>query len=245
MDGRIRGEFLPVFRHYRLQVTCQPPRRSTQLGFRRFGELQPAPPDAPAAQPYSSQPPSAPLPSHLARLCSDAKVYLTADVRISSKLPLKQRYQSCASRRAFVAGSARHRFDQCAVIRKKKTKITLYCKLLKNAPFPRRRDNKTVQILSDEARCPRQSTASLTPPPRFTAQLSAEPLFELRTARCCLRVSPPPRVKRCQFMATLKDISVGKRRVLVLKSAFRVSCRSGSSGRVRFICWKMASQIYR
>lgn len=66
VDGRVRVEFLPVLRHYRLGgLLANPPsppppsqktkrgreKKSTQLRFRRFGELRPAPPDAPAAQP--------------------------------------------------------------------------------------------------------------------------------------------------------------------------------------------------
>ena len=58
VDRRVRVEFLPVFRHYRLLVTCQPSsRQSPQLGFRRFGEFRPAPPEAPPAH---TCPPPAP-----------------------------------------------------------------------------------------------------------------------------------------------------------------------------------------
>ena len=83
VDGRVRVEFIPVFRHYRSLVTWPAPahnnqknerkkekKNSTGVGgkrFRRFGELQPAPPDAPAAQPcFKSTTSRSSLPSHLA-----------------------------------------------------------------------------------------------------------------------------------------------------------------------------------
>lgn len=43
-------------------------KKSSRRGFRRLGELRPAPPDAPAARPCLSRPPAAPLPSHRAPL---------------------------------------------------------------------------------------------------------------------------------------------------------------------------------
>lgn len=62
VDGGIRAEFIPAFGHFRDFLGHLPASthgdllRTGELGgggfrFRRFGELQPAPPDAPAAQP--------------------------------------------------------------------------------------------------------------------------------------------------------------------------------------------------
>lgn len=54
VDRGVRVEFIPIFRHFspvpgRLPTSTH--KESSQLGFRRLGELRPAPPDAPAAQP--------------------------------------------------------------------------------------------------------------------------------------------------------------------------------------------------
>lgn len=59
MDRRVRVEFLPIFRHFCFfppgswAVANLHPQgiKSISQGFRRLGELRPAPPDAPAAQP--------------------------------------------------------------------------------------------------------------------------------------------------------------------------------------------------
>lgn len=68
VDGWVRVESLPVFRHYRLLVTCQPLKTNNSTGIQGLW-------GAPASAPWChngsgmfSQPPSAPLPSHLASL---------------------------------------------------------------------------------------------------------------------------------------------------------------------------------
>lgn len=68
VDGRIRVEFLPL-RHSRALVTCQPPQTINSTGIQA---LRGSPASA------TSQPPSAPLPSHLASLSNDVKVESTA-----------------------------------------------------------------------------------------------------------------------------------------------------------------------
>lgn len=86
--------------------------------FRRFGELQPAPPDAPAAQPCLSQPPPAPLCLLIWLLRAVWKVEWNSETRAQINIYLKKKtyfeirrsHQSCASRCAFMAGLARHPF---------------------------------------------------------------------------------------------------------------------------------------
>lgn len=72
VDRGVRVEFIPIFRHFFFPVPGRLPtsthKESSQLGFRRLGELRPAPPEALAAQPCLSRSPAALLPSHLAPL---------------------------------------------------------------------------------------------------------------------------------------------------------------------------------
>lgn len=137
VDGRVRVEFIPVFRHYRSLVTWPAPahnnqknerkkekKNSTGVGgkrFRRFGELQPAPPDAPAAQPcFKSTTSRSSLPSHLASPSGVKSWVEQRDTRTikyvfflkktKTSFEIRRSHQSCASRCAFMAGLARHPF---------------------------------------------------------------------------------------------------------------------------------------
>lgn len=117
VNGRIRVESLPVFRHYRYLDICQP----QTINSTGIQALWGAPASAPWCHSGSamlSQPPSTPLPSHLAST-RRGKVGSTANARriiIEKKLPLESRYQTCVSRCAFMTGIARHPFDLCVKI---------------------------------------------------------------------------------------------------------------------------------
>lgn len=83
VDGWIRVEFLPVFRHYRLLVTRQPPNKQPNWDSGASGSSDQRPLTPQRLSHVKSTP-----PSHLAPLCGEVKVEATADTRTSMKLPL-------------------------------------------------------------------------------------------------------------------------------------------------------------
>lgn len=96
VDGRIRVELLPVFRHFRFLVTCQPPPTTiNSTGIQALWGAPASAPWCPSGSAMLSRPPPAPLPSHLASSLS-SKSWIDsrpADSNKSTPVEIKISYQ--------------------------------------------------------------------------------------------------------------------------------------------------------
>lgn len=189
VDGRIRVELLPVSRHFRFLVTCQPPPTTiNSTGIQALWGAPASAPWCPSGSAMLSRPPPAPQPSHLASSLSSKSWIDSRRADTNQKnapVEIKISYQWMRVHGWKYASS----FDLCV----KKKKTYLIKKLLKYSRFPQQprwiKLYKYYYYDTEEACSLHQSMDSLTAPPCWAAQLSAGPLLQLRSAHCWMRSS--------------------------------------------------------